>query len=104
MQELAAENSKTTYKGKSNSYKKNIQNTNLLQTSQADLTSKEKDLFPYWNEQLKEKSEKLWLPIETDLLALDLSLSSGLLQNMGETFTFRFEAEREKQFSRSGQL
>ena len=45
---------------------KDILTTQLLETLDRDLTSKEKDLIPWWTSLSKEKSERLWLPIKTD--------------------------------------
>ena len=48
--------------------------TQLFQISVVDLTIKDKDLLPFWNESVEEKSQKLWLPIKTD--CVDLALNS----------------------------
>ena len=49
----------------------------LYQKLEADSISGEKDLSPFWNEYSQKISDVLWLPIQTDLLDLDLSLSNG---------------------------
>lgn len=59
-----------------------------LQTSEAGLTSKEKDLKPFWNTQKKEFSKKLWLPIGIDFADLDLNLQNGLSKEMVENSWF----------------
>ena len=46
-------------------------------TSGRASTSKEKALEPFWNEQIREISEKLWLPTGIDSLDLDSKSSSG---------------------------
>uniref|UniRef100_A0A1D9G1D4 Transposase putative helix-turn-helix domain-containing protein n=1 Tax=Moorena producens (strain JHB) TaxID=1454205 RepID=A0A1D9G1D4_MOOP1 len=45
----------------------------LLKTSAQDLTTKEKDLEPYWNGLCSEISSQLLLPVETDLPDLGLN-------------------------------
>lgn len=66
---------------KLNSYKKLIKKLKSFSTLVLDLISKEKVLKPFWNEYTKEKSKKLWLPIKTDCVDLDLKLSNGFLKN-----------------------
>lgn len=59
----------------------------LLQTSEVGLIIREEDCVPFWTEQSKELSEKLWCPIETDCVALDSTLSSTLsIPEVGESW------------------
>jgi putative transposase len=50
------------------------QNMTLLQTLEADLTSRGRVLKPFWNALSVETSKKLWLPTKTD--SADLALNS----------------------------
>ncbi len=54
------------------------------------LDSLAKEMLPYWNEELKEISQQLWLPIK-DFHSLDLSLSKGLLLNIAKKSWFSTE-------------
>lgn len=56
--------------------------TTWLQTLVRELIGKEKVLKPFWNKQCKEKSLKLWLPIETDYVDLHLNSWSQSLKSM----------------------
>lgn len=67
-----------TLVGKSSPFVKRSLTTNSFPILEADLTLNAKDLQPYWKQSVAEKSRKLWLPIATDSLDLDLTLSSGL--------------------------
>jgi len=71
------------------SYVNTIQQERSYQTLGQDLISKEKDLSPFWNEYSTKMSDVLWLPIQTDLLDLDLSLLSGCAntQNVNSWFS-----------------
>jgi len=62
-------------------YLKNSQTIKLLETSDQDSTSAEKDLSPFWNESKKILSEKLWLPQKIVSVDLDLSSSNGFATN-----------------------
>ena len=73
MQESLHQNKKKIWIDKLNSFNQNFLNTKLLKTLDLDLTSKEKDLSPFWNKSSMEKSKKLLLPTMTDLQELDLS-------------------------------
>lgn len=75
-------NKKKTLKIKSNSSKKTIQNTNLSQTSVQESISNEMDLSPFWTESLKETSQKLWLPIKTDLQDLDSTCCNTYVKSL----------------------
>lgn len=57
-----------------------ILNTSQLKTTEAGLTTREKDSHPWWNECCKEKSKKLWLPTEIDC-ADSVSNSSSRYSN-----------------------
>jgi len=48
----------------------------------AELIGKEKVLKPFWNSRCQENSKNLWLPIETDSVALGSNLFSGSLKPM----------------------
>jgi putative transposase len=54
---------------------------NLSKTSEADSTSKEKDLKPYWNESCREMSQKLLSHTETGCVGSDLNLLNSLPKN-----------------------
>ena len=53
----------------------------LLQTLEVDLTSRGKVLTPFWNQHIKEKSKRLWLPTKTDCVDLDQNLLKTPLLN-----------------------
>lgn len=67
---------------KSNTSKTTTQTTLSSQTLVPDLTSKGKDLKPFWNKHVKEMSEKLWFPSKTGCVGLGSILSSGSLKEM----------------------
>lgn len=69
---------KRIWNHKSNTSEKDIQNTKSLKILEAVLTSRGRDLKPFWNRQSKEISRKLWYPTEIDFVDSDLSLLSGL--------------------------
>lgn len=48
-------------------------------TSVVDSVSKEKGLFPFWTEQLGDRSSTLWFPTKTDLRGLGSTSLNGLL-------------------------
>ena len=54
--------------------------TSWLQTLALDFIGKEKDLRPFWNEQVEEESKKWWLPTEIDSVDLHLNSSSSSLR------------------------
>lgn len=70
-------NKKMTLSAKKNLCKKNTQNMKSSGISEVESTSKEKNFSGFWNNQHLEMSKKLWLPIETDSVDLDLSLLNG---------------------------
>ena len=82
--ESLLEDKKTTLNDKSISSKKNTQTTNSSKTLEAESTSKERVLKKLSEQQLKEKLNKLWLPIKTDCVDLGLTLSNGLLKSFPE--------------------
>jgi len=75
-------------KDKSNLCLSNTQMQSLLKTSVLDLTSKGKDLRPFWNTQCLEVSKELWLPTKTDSEDLPQNSSSGLLSGMVDNSWF----------------
>lgn len=79
---------KMTSTGKSISCVPSSRKQKSLKTSEATLTSREKDLKPFWNEQLTEISPRLWLPTETDLQDLDSSCTNGLSKDPAENSWF----------------
>ena len=81
MQELAQHIKKKILNDKFKLYVKYNLLSKFIKTLAPDLISKEKRFFPFFNESSKEKSQGLWLPIETDLLDLDMTLSNGYVYN-----------------------
>ena len=73
IQESLQKNKKKTFKDKQNISNQNTLNINQSQISEAESTSIEKDSDKYWKEFSKETSQKLWLPIKTDLQDLDMT-------------------------------
>ena len=61
------------WRDKLNLCEKDTQKLKLSKMSAQDLLSKEKELKPFWNEQCRENTLKLWLPTETELVDLDLT-------------------------------
>ena len=83
--EFLQKNSLTTLVDKWNILKEENQNTihlYVLKILVLESTSKEKDFREFWTPVYKELSEKLSLPIETDLVDLDLNLSNYLLKQL----------------------
>lgn len=82
------ENNLTTLKDKLNSLNlKNLNiilHINLFQILVQELTSRDKDLLPFWNLVCKTISEKLLLPIKTDYPVSDLISSNLLLKKQVE--------------------
>jgi transposase len=64
----------TTLKDKLISSKPDIQTTSLFQTLDQDLITSGGDLTPFWTNLSMDWSQRLWLPIETDLFDLDSTL------------------------------
>ena len=69
------------WKGKLNTSALDSLTTKLSKTWEAALTSKERDLKPFWDLRLEEKYNSLWLPTKTDYAALGLN-SSVLSSNI----------------------
>ena len=69
--ECPLETNQKISKDKSNSSTANSLITRLCRILEAGLTSKEKDLSTFWNQQSAEYSKQLWLPTETDSVVLD---------------------------------
>lgn len=87
MPEYQAENKKKIWKDKLISSNQNIQTILLSKILEADLTSKEKVLKPYWTKQSKEISKNLSLPTKTDCVDLVLSCSNkSSLPIMGKSW------------------
>jgi putative transposase len=70
-------NKKMTLNAKKNLCESITQNTKLSLMSEVESTSKENSSCGFWNKQVLEMSKKLWLPIETDYVDLDLNSLSG---------------------------
>lgn len=62
MQESLLKSKRQISKTKLNSLRKNIQPTKLLKTLEAELTTKDRVLSPFWNNYSKAVSKKLWCP------------------------------------------
>lgn len=78
----------TTLNDKSISCEKSTTKLKSSKTSVVDSTSNEKDCYPFWNEQCSAIASNLWLPTETDLLDLDLTLLDILSKEMVENSWF----------------
>jgi putative transposase len=70
-------NKKMNLNAKKNLCESITQTTKSSATLEAELTLKENNSSGFWNNQHSEMSKKLWLPIETDSVDLDLSLLNG---------------------------
>ena len=75
-------NRKMTLLGKSKKCKNSTPMLKSSKTSVVDLTSKEKDLLPYWTDYSKGISSTLWLPTVTALQDLDLNSLNNLSTKM----------------------
>lgn len=84
-------NKKMTLNDKLSSCEVDSQSMKLLKISEVGLTTKEKDLSPYWNQQIAEISKKLWLPTKIDCPDLDLTSLGGLLKNTEENSWFSMD-------------
>ena len=73
---------KTTSKDKSPTCSKDSQTIESLQTLDQGLISGAKVSVPFWNCQAKDLSPKLWLPIETDCVALRSNWCNGSFNSM----------------------
>lgn len=74
-----------------------------LKTSEVGLIIKEKVCEPFWTEQCQELSDKLWLPIRTDYVDLDLTSSSTLSNHLVERswFSTNLIVPRKKKWSKT---
>lgn len=79
--ELARLNKRTILIDKSNNLNTCILPTKLFLIVVQGLTLKEKDYKPFWNEQFRELSEKLWLPTEIGYQDSHSISSNGSLNN-----------------------
>lgn len=70
-------NKKMTLSAKKNLCESITRTTKSSGISEVESTSKEKNFSGFWNNQHLEMSKKLWLPIETDSVDLDLNSLSG---------------------------
>lgn len=73
-----------TWRGKSSICEHYTQNMNLLQMLEVDLTSRGKDLRPFWTTQSEEISKRLWLPTKTDFVGSDMNWSTTSSLNIAE--------------------
>ena len=70
-----------TCRDKSNSSNKNTLTTKLLRILDQASIRKEKDLTPFWTQESKEISERLWLPTETECVESTLISSRASSKN-----------------------
>lgn len=79
---------KKTWKDRLNILEANTQITKLSRTLDQALTSKEKVLTPFWTQQSKEISQRLWLPTKIDCVdsVLTSSKESLLMPPMGQSW------------------
>ena len=80
--ESQPEGKRKIWKDKLSSLESNTLITKLSLIMDQGLISKEKVLTPFWTQQSKEISRKLWLPTEIDCVDLVLSSSKESLSNM----------------------
>ncbi len=59
-----------------------LRTTRLSQILDLESTSRERDLLKSWSSSFKEKSKRLWLPMEIDSLESDLSSFNGCSNNL----------------------
>lgn len=78
MPELAAINNETTSLGRLPGLRKGSPKPKSSKTLGLVLTSTDEGLRPYWSDACQGHNLQLWLPILTDCVDLDSSLSSGL--------------------------
>jgi putative transposase len=84
-QESAPKSKKPTSKDKKNTLETSIPKQSVITISVQDSTIRERTLKPFFNSSSKVLSEKLWLPIETDLAVCHLTSSNGSLLNSGQS-------------------
>lgn len=75
--ELVAIIKKKTLKDKYNSLKMPIQKQLSSKILRPVLIGKDKDLTPFWNKSTQEQSTKLWCPIKTDYVDLEVNSLNG---------------------------
>lgn len=80
--ECPPKDKKKTSNGKLHSCKESTQTTRFSQTLDLGSTSDEKILGHYWSSQAKDLSKKLWLPIETDSVALHSNCLNGSFKSI----------------------
>ena len=92
---------KKTLKDKPNSSKVDIQKTDSLETLEQVSTGKEKGLKPFWKQSTKELSQKLWSPIKTDCVDLDLNSLNGSVKNttLKSWLSIRTQSSRTEQLN-----
>ena len=81
-------NKKMTLLYKSSSCMRNSRERKSSKTLGQDLTLREKDLTPYWNDFSEKINSLLWLPAKTALLDLELKSSNSLSRKMVENSWF----------------
>lgn len=86
--ELAHLNKKTILVDKLNNLNTSILPMKLFLIVLQGLTSKEKDYKPFWNEQFKELSQRLWLPTKIGYHDLHSISSNGLLNRETEKSSY----------------
>lgn len=72
------------------------QSTKLLETLEAGLTLKEKGFYPFWDKSRKDIYDKLWLPLETDLVDSDLTFLNGSVSQMALKSWFSIQVQEAK--------
>lgn len=93
-------NKDTIFKDKSITSKTSFPIMKSFKTSDLDSISKEKDYSVYWNSCSQEMSTKLWLPTETDCVALDLTSLNSSSSTM-EPFLQSLKIKESKDLSKS---
>lgn len=91
-------------RGKNNTSEQDIQHTNSLRTLDQVLTSRGKDLKPFWTTHTTENSKNLWLPIKTDCVDSDSTLLNTSLQNSQKEkslFSMTVKVQKMKNLSRT---
>ena len=89
---------------KNNISKQDTQLTNSLETLDQVLTSRGKDLKPFWDTHTKENSKNLWLPIKTDCVDLDstsLNILLPSIQKEESSFLTTVKVQRMKNSSKT---
>lgn len=96
MQESVPRIKKKTLKDRSKSLKKNTRDVESSKTSLQESTSKDLVSSPFWNSSIKDMSMKLWSPIKTDCVDLDMKSSNGYLNNeiLDSWFSVKIQAKK----------